>query len=269
MTVGRIARSGISFPGRAPSLLCLHGFCGVPEEMRPLIEAGRSLGLSVLAPLLPGHGAGPKQLRSFRYSDWYSAAEAQFLSLTKRGPVLLAGMSMGSIVASELSAKYPDRVLGLIALANPFWIRRPFPATALWLVDRLDMPDFGFPWRTEEPSQRAFYVQPVHAAVSVAQAASRVRHQLREIRVPTLVFHGATDRACPVHSASRYAKRLGTSSVRVCIVPDAGHMVTLGKHAAAMTREVIDFIASLSTDIRSASDARTLPELPSPRLRQQ
>jgi esterase/lipase len=41
--------------GRPPTVLCLHGFTGVPGEVQLACDAARTLGLSARAPLLAGH----------------------------------------------------------------------------------------------------------------------------------------------------------------------------------------------------------------------
>ena len=49
-------KAPFAFAGKRGQALLIHGFTGIPNEVRPLAEVFGGLGFSVIAPLLPGHG---------------------------------------------------------------------------------------------------------------------------------------------------------------------------------------------------------------------
>lgn len=249
VVLGRQGGESITRPGRTPSVLCLHGFCGVPVEMMDAGEVAAGLGLSLHVPLLPGHGGHPRALRHLRYADWLRAARSEFERLRRDGPVIVLGMSMGSLLALDLALDYPEDVLGVGAIANALWLKSWFPGAALELVDRLRIPDFGVPTKhTRHPGSRQpiYNVQPVHAAVSVLHAARALRPRLGELSCPTLVVHGARDQLCPVENAWRLAGALGTRDVEVAILPTSDHMIPYGSETALLQRHVAHFLERLT-----------------------
>lgn len=99
----------IHVPGRTPTVLAIHGFCGVPREVAVVCSAAASRGLAAHAPLLAGHGTSPADLAPLRFDDWVASVEPLFEELTARGPVVLAGLSLGSLVAIELLLRHLRR----------------------------------------------------------------------------------------------------------------------------------------------------------------
>src|SRR5690606_27102444 len=142
--VGEGARQGLSVPGRAPVWLALHGYCGTAEEMRLVVELAEREGFQAEAPLLRGHGTHPRQLAPLGFDDWLSGVREVFEAAAERGPVLLVGLSLGSLLAVRLALDSPDNVLGLALLSNAFFLS-PFPSWPLRWADFLRLPDFGFP----------------------------------------------------------------------------------------------------------------------------
>lgn len=225
----------IHVTGRSPTVLAVHGFCGVPREVAVVCEAAGSLGLAARAPLLAGHGTSPADLAPLGFEDWVASVEPTFRELAARGPVVLAGLSLGSLVALELFLRHGDRgaVVGMVLLGNALWLAQPFPGLVLRLVEALKVPDFGFPKFTTDlgdPEARRNHTtypsQPVGGAIEVQKAGARLRGELGRVTCPTLVLHGALDRTCPVSNAWRLAERLGSRDVEVRILPRSRHVLT-------------------------------------------
>lgn len=243
--------------GRTPSVLAVHGFCGVPGEVRVVTEAAAALGLAASAPLLAGHGTHPRDLAPLRFEDWASGVRAEFDRLRARGPVVLVGLSLGALICTELYLSAPGDVLGLGLLSSAFWIRDPFPGTALDCVDHLGIPDFGMPKAGPDigdPIARASHVgydiQPVHAAISVRRAGERLREELFRVHCPTLVLHGARDRVTPVAGAYEAAARLGTADRRSVILPKSHHVLTRDAERALVCEELRAFFERVEVRAR-------------------
>lgn len=229
--------------GAAPRVLALHGFGGTPLEVEAVLDAARRLGLGGLAPLLPGHGTHAKSLAAMRFPDWSDAAER---ALDRAGaPVVLAGFSLGSLLALDLAQRRPKDVRGLILLANAVWLTAPFPSWALSVVHRLRIPDFLMKRRPKRYSLThvSYDAHPVHAAIDVQRNAARIRAELERVRCPTLILHGALDSTCPVSNAWRVAQRLGNADCRVVIFPRSRHVLTCDVEQDDVRREVDAFLA--------------------------
>lgn len=240
-------------PGRAPAWLALHGYCGTPEEMRLVVEVAQSGGFQVEAPVLRGHCTHARDLAPLGFDDWYEGVRSSFLSAAARGPVVVVGLSLGSLLATRLALEYPERVLGLALLGNAFFLS-PFPSWPLRSVDRLGLRDFGVPKlgsdigdETARRSHLSYTVQPVGPAIRLLRAAERLFAELPRLTCPTLVVHGAKDRLCPVSNAWRVAEQIGSSRTRVVILPRSHHIVTRDFDREQLRNELTQFAARLTS----------------------
>lgn len=267
--IGEPDPAPIHVPGRTPTVLALHGYCGVPREVAVVCDAAASQGLATHAPLLAGHGTSPADLAPLRFDDWVASVEPLFEELTAQGPVVLAGLSLGSLVALELLLRHLRRrdgaggessgdgpggsagqVVGLVLLGNALWLAQPFPGLLLRLVDALKLPDFGFPKFTTDlgdPEARRDHTtypsQPVGGAIDVQRAGKRLRAELHRVACPTLILHGALDRTCPVSNAWRLAERLGTTDVQVRVLPRSRHVLTRDVERDHVQAAIAGFLA--------------------------
>jgi len=242
--------SEIRYPGRAPALLAFHGFGGTPLEVELLVDVARELGLAAWAPLLPGHGTHPRELKKTRWSDWMKGAEACFDELARSGRVILGGLSLGSLVAAKLAADHPECVLGLMLLANAAWLTAPFPAWALAGAAALRLPDFSLPKSVSDiadPAARrdhlSYASQPVHAAIEVLRAGQHMQSEFSRVICPVLLAHGERDRVCPCSNAERVARLLGTTDKRVVLLPGSRHIITRDVDRALLKLELRRFLA--------------------------
>ncbi|MEP7050389.1 MAG: alpha/beta fold hydrolase [Pseudomonadota bacterium] len=242
----------IRIAGAAPGVVAFHGFGGTTREVELCTEVAEEVGLAALARQLPGHGSHARDLAKTRFADWVAGAESAYQELAGAGPVIAAGISMGSLVAAQLAIAHPDRVRGLVLLANAAWLR-PSLAFALRAGGLLRVPDFlmkkgGSDIADPEArsTQISYTADPVHAAIDLERSGRALRDRFSQIRCPTLIIHGALDRVCPVENAWRVANLLGTRDVRVVIMPRSHHIVTRDTEKAEVARELRNFYSRIA-----------------------
>lgn len=243
----------ISVAGRSPRVLAFHGFTGTPQEVALVVDVARELGLGAEAPLLPGHGGRVSELAPLRFADWLAAAEQDYVRLAERGPVVVAGLSMGALLALHLAAKYPSTTLGVIAISNAMWLNSPWPSWPLKLIDRLALPDFWLGKSAPDlgdAEQRArhltYNAQPIRAAISLLRAGEALADELHHVKAKTLILHGALDAVAPVQNAFRVAVRLGTVEKRTVIFERSRHILTRDVERDAVRAEITRFLRVLS-----------------------
>src|SRR5262249_38147117 len=154
------------------------GFGGTPLEIALAVDVARALGRGALAPCLPGHGTHADDLASSRFEGWFGGAKSALAQLTPdEKPVIVVGISLGSVLATALLLDDPRRVRALVLLANAFWLKAPFPAWPLAFVERFNIPDFRVPKigaDIADPVARRTHLtygeQPAHAAIEVRRA---------------------------------------------------------------------------------------------------
>lgn len=253
--VGTGDASAIRVDGSAQrgGLIAFHGFAGTPNEVRLLTDVAVRLGLSARAPRLAGHDDHVHNLMKVGWDDWVAGATSALFELSDatNGRVVVAGLSMGALLAAHLAAHHPARVAGLIALANATRLRMPSPALMLCFCElvrpfdnKFYVPKAGADIRDPEARRHhmTYDVTPIHGAVEVLRAGRRVRAILSRVRCPTLVIHGALDRVCPVGNAARFANALGTRDVDVVIMPRSGHIVSADAGRAEVARLAEEFV---------------------------
>jgi carboxylesterase len=108
-----------SADGGPVGVLILHGFTGSPQTIRPWAEYLSAAGLTVRAPLLPGHGGTWQDLSRTGWLDCYAEAERAFAELSAVcEQVFVAGISMGGCLAFGLAQTQGPKVSGLVVV-NP------------------------------------------------------------------------------------------------------------------------------------------------------
>jgi carboxylesterase len=263
--------------GRNPSVLALHGFGATPAEVKLVVEAAHELGLRAHAPLLPGHGLHVRELARMRWPDWSAAARGAFDELAAQGgPVIVAGLSMGSLLTLELATLYPDQIAGIVLLAPAIRLSWPFPSLALALVSALGLPDFVVPKRTpdirdarQRRQQRTYSADPWRAGNEVRLAGQRLARELGKVRCPAFIAHGAHDHICPVSNAHRVFLQLGTpiEDKELLILPRSFHVITRDVERALLRARIQAFLFRLTArvDIGAAEQgaAEARPQAPS------
>ncbi|MDW8396238.1 MAG: alpha/beta fold hydrolase [Anaerolineae bacterium] len=267
----RAARQPFSFnPGvRQVGVLCVHGFTGSPAELRPLGEFLAGRGYAVEAPLLPGHGGMPHELKGFRWTDWVGAARQVYEQLCARcASVYIAGLSMGGLIALHLAAHSAmPNLRGVIVMAAPAGINDP--RARLVSIARFFVP-YHYPFKGldfDAPAVRAAVQKrfaafgaldldnldvrraivegvriPVGAIHELIQFNQRVMRELGRVKTPALLVQGRLDQVVQADSADVIAARLGATDKRVIWYANSAHELPLEPDAPALFADVEAFI---------------------------
>lgn len=164
---------------------------------------------------------------------------------------VLAGLSLGGIVAMALTRRAPDRVVGLCLMATN--ARPPTPAQRAGWDAALTRLDDCAPARALQPLELLLHDRS-HDDTALRMAdetgerrlAAQLRLQdtrvderpaLAAVAVPTLVLAGEQDRLCPVERHTEIAGLV--PGARLHVVPGAGHLLPV---------EAPDTVAALTGD---------------------
>lgn len=242
--------------GAAPCVVAFHGFTGTTAEIRPMLDALTAAGFAVRAPLLTGHGTHPGKLQDVTFDVLVADMEKEVdAARAEHEHVVIAGFSLGSLVAIELAARRPRGLLGLILLGNALTLS-PLVSAALGLIDRRGwkLPDWYLLklWSADvrDPVQQkritGYDRDPLRAALEVYRGGMRVRARLAEIDCPTLVLHGARDRVCPSSNVALAARSLGSRDVRTRIYAKSAHLVAADHDRREVADAVTSFVSSVA-----------------------
>lgn len=206
--------------------LLLHGFPGSPAEVRELGEYLSERGVSVLAPLLPGHGREPEALRGVHWLDWVRAAAAGLRRLQERCEwVFACGLSMGGALSIYLAAEVP--VVGLAVVSPAVSVRNPLARFLPLAAHFMQWVDLGEDEDLADPSgvQRQFYYTRVPA-----EAAAEMYRMLRAawrvapyVDVPALIVQSPRDAVLHPEGAEALYQRLASEDKQLHWLERSGH----------------------------------------------
>jgi non-heme chloroperoxidase len=238
-------------------VLLLHGFTEswhafelvlphLPESMRALAMTQR------------GHGDASRPATGYRMGD-FAADLAAFMDALHLEKAVIAGDSMGGVVAQRFAIDYQGRVLGLVLLGSPITLRGKPRVRELWdstisrLADPID-PGFlrqwlsGFPVR---PVPQDFFETMLEECLKVPARVWREVNaslmeddhsaELNKISAPTLMLWGdrdfLTERDQKVLSAAVGGSRLE-------VYGGAGHALTW-EEPGRVAADLAAFVAAL------------------------
>lgn len=231
--------------GGPTGVLLVHGFTGSPADMRPMGEFLHAQGLTVSAPLLPGHATEPADLNRTSWAEWYGAARNALDELSARTRhVFACGLSMGGVLSLHLAAH--ARLDGVATLASglrPKDWRVPL-VPVLKYVMAFDVKSTGED--IKDPEARGNFLGyscwPTWGVHELLKLNRHVREDLPDVRCPLLVIHARDDHVVPVEDAAIIVAETGSRSKRQVILENSWHVVTLDYERERVQREVFEFI---------------------------
>jgi carboxylesterase len=237
-----------SAAGNAQGALVLHGFTGNTFSMRGVASAIADAGLSVEAPLLPGHGTSVADMLDTRWADWSAATEAAYLDLAGRcDKVAVVGLSMGGTLTCWLAERHPE-IAGLVVI-NP--LVQSIPADQVAAVRGMVeagvtlMDGIGSDIAEPDVAELSYDQTPVEPLLSLLAAADEVGAKLADIACPVLLFSSREDHVVPPTNGDALASALGERCERVWL-ERSYHVATLDYDRDEIQKRAADFVTRVT-----------------------
>ncbi len=217
--------------GGETGILLIHGFTGSPPEMRLMAEHLHSQGMTISAPLLPGHGQTLQAMRGVRWQDWAAHVQNSLDELRGRCQQLfVGGLSLGAILTLYLAIHNPD-LRGIILYSPALWVRDK----RIYLTPLLKYFIFSLPKSPDsdlhdpQALQRlwSYGENPVASAHEVLKLSNYVKRRLPQIHTPALIIHSTRDTAIDSQSAQRTWQKLGSPQKDLVTLHKSGHCLTV------------------------------------------
>jgi carboxylesterase len=202
--------------------------------------------MTVLAPLMPGHGTTWQDLSTRTWQEWARAAESGLATLRSRcQTVFLGGLSMGSLLTLYLAAHHPE-LAGAIVYSPAVIVRNRL----IWLTPvaryflktlrnstKTDLVDPDAPGRTWSYE---YYVVP--AVYQVLRLQLEVRRLLPTLRVPLLIVYSPRDQMIHPSSAAYTYARAGSQDKQMMALERSGHALTVDVEWEQVAERTYKFI---------------------------
>lgn len=245
---------GPSLEDARVAVLLLHGFTGSPWEVRPLGEALAARGVHVVCPRLPGHGTTAEAMLFAGHHEWLAAAQEALDGLRSAKKVVLAGLSMGGLLAMVLAARRTRPIDGLVLMAPVVKVRSR-QARALQRLKFLPVFDLGERWiqkkstdieddaiRATAPLLPRF---PLARMFDLFALQDIARDAEPRITCPALVIGAVNDHVVDTDQVMAMAERLPRA--RGLLLQRGFHIIPRDTDRALALTEISHFLDAVTT----------------------
>lgn len=225
-------------------VLLIHGYTGTPAELRPLGDYLHREGYTVLGVRLPGHGTTVQDLNETQWPAWYDAARVGCERLLKcTDEVMVAGLSMGGLLAMKVAAELPVKKAAF--LAAPIYVqdkRVPFLPLLKYFIRYVKKSKRSY--FSVDKYNMSYDVMPVKPLTSLFSLVKECKERLLpKITIPCLVVQSLAEHTVAPKSAQYIYDHLGSSDKKLLWLANSGHIVTLDCERETVFEEVSKFFA--------------------------
>jgi pimeloyl-ACP methyl ester carboxylesterase len=259
--------AGLSYlacDGSGLPVVLLHGIGSNAQSFVPLMQAfaGRH---ATLAWDAPGYGSSEPLAVDWPDASDYAAALDRLLARVGIRRCVVAGHSLGALIAARFAVVSRQRVAALVllssALGHGIAKGAPLPpavASRIEALDRLGPEKFAAersPSLLADPAAQPDVLREVERAMAAVRrpgydqaarllAVARIVDDVAKVEVPTAVLVGTQDRITPPHGVRRAFDALQGPSQRHLYreIPDAGHALPQ-ERPAEVAQTMCEFLA--------------------------
>lgn len=235
--------------GGPVGVLLIHGHTGAPPEMRLVADYLHGRGLTVSAPLLPGHGTSVAEMRRCTWTGWVSHVERALDQLQARcSTVFVGGLSLGALLALYVATRRPG-IAGIIAYSPATW-------AATRLIYLTPVAKYFVPYTRRAHSnlvdpvadQRiwCYGETPTFSAHEVLKLQLHLRRLLPKVTAPLLIVYSRGDTVIHPQSGPLTYRRAGSADKQMVVLDRSGHAVTVDIGWEFVAAKSYEFIAARS-----------------------
>jgi non-heme chloroperoxidase len=239
------------------TIIFLHGF---PDSYHSFDKILNQLPKQIHAIALSqrGHGNSSKPLSSYKLSH-FAEDVASFIKEKKLGPVVVAGHSLGGLIAQQFALDFPHLVKGIVIISSEAALHdNPgFPELVSEIDNLTDPVPYGFVsefqystvFKPVDSNSMKLYIEetlkvPAYVWKQVAHAFMEVDYTtfIQNLNIPCLIVWGDKDAMCPKKDQLILASLIKNS--RFIIYKDTGH----GLHweePQKFTKDLLEFMNQL------------------------
>jgi len=265
---GNGGRSPLHLHGGRHGVLLFHGLSSTAAELNYLARGLNRAGYTVRVPVIEGYSHRSVARKKNGHRDWLAAALQEFDDMRAQcSTVSVGGLCIGSLLALGVSAERPSLTSAILGLsttlhydgwANP-WTRHLLPIFRYLPVGGGIRIREREPFGIKDERMRAFVAAQMRASgtsdagaaqltvrdlLEAQRLAGVVRRSLHAVTSPTLLIHAKEDECASPRSSFDVAKGVGSQHVRLVLLSNSYHMISIDRERARVLSEMKDFLAA-------------------------
>jgi carboxylesterase len=223
--------------------LLIHGFTGSPYEISPLAEHLEAhTDWLIRTPTLAGHGNVGASLKETSWKDWIASAEEELQRMLEQcEEVFVIGFSMGGLIASHLSTKYPISKLVLLSPAVYYMDAQRLVREVSGTIKDFfhDQPSA---FESLEKYKKKLGSTPMKAVLNFKKLVKELRPVFGNIQVPILIIHGERDNVAQPKGAHYIYKKVKSEEKEIMFLKQSRHVVCRDCEVDIIFKKVDQFL---------------------------
>ena len=241
------------------AILVVHGFAGGVYDQEYLTHRLELIdNYDVFTFTLPGHDGNFK--KKITYKDWIKKVDSEMEFLISHGyeKIYVIGHSMGGVLASYITAKYPQ-VKKLVLVAPAFRIsgfeeEKFNMSTALTSTPKI-FEEYGVQLVTNR-----LLKLPPNCYVDFFKLVKELQENVKNVKVPTLIFRGTKDYIVPQESVDYVYESVQNRYKKIVMLEKTTHDVFRENKKGQATDLIIKFFKNYKS-IENFPNGITAPDL--------
>ncbi|MFW9995612.1 MAG: alpha/beta hydrolase [Candidatus Odinarchaeota archaeon] len=237
-------------------VLALHGFTGIPYEMRGLSRHLASKGFHIIGPKLPGHGEDKGSLlKHADWQEWWGEIERTIDEIKARSPshLFVTGLSMGGLFTLYTASRVPE-IDAIAPICAPVFVKQKL-LTLLPIVKLLRVK--YFPMTVEEDIQDKSWLEDpvviermkrydktvVRAIDTLLKLMKETKSSLQLIKQPILISQSRKDKVIHPSNAPYIFENVRSEEKAILWLENSGHVATEDHDKEQLYTEITRFFS--------------------------
>ena len=268
--------NGVLLNGKhAGTVILIHGLTGTTHEMGYLARFLNRKGYNVITVRLANHGKPMAVLMKTKWQEFYESVEQALrnaLSVSNGGPVFVAGLCMGAILALLLAEDYPEQISAAGCLSTTMfydgwgmpWCRRFLP-----VAYRTPLKHFLFfkedpPYGVKDPviqksiqksystarlddtegvDETGYAYLPVTLLHQHHLLVKHVAKRLASIELPVQLIQALDDDTTSIKNSQFVYDRIRSKMKEIVLLENSYHVITVDQERDKVAEKLYEFFS--------------------------
>jgi carboxylesterase len=258
--------TGLNLRAGKHAVLLFHGLSSSPLELSFIARGLHRLGYTVSVPVIASytHGLGPSM--PMQVDAWVSAGLRALDELAQDCETIsIGGLCLGAVLALRVATLRNDKIAHVLALstalhfdgwANPWYT--PFLPLSRFVkpVQKIIIAEKE-PFGLKDERMRTWIQRQmitaggsdagaaglsIHGLLKSRELIGLTRNALSLITAPVLLVHAKQDECATPKSAYEVAAKVSSSDIRLVLLNNSYHMITIDQEKVAVLSEIVQFL---------------------------